>query len=698
MRPSAMSDLTPRLRLVVVVALVSQLVHQHPAAAQQAPAPQCNVPTFVDDLCADIADGGDVSIDDYKDCYGRLYDESVIPAFRAMAQCTHAKAAHGIGMVLESAANLTLADVTSDLCDISRAVNPAVTPALCGPDDDDEDSNTGLNTCVGNLNAIEEAFREYIDAERNAHDLDEYRRATYTPASFTYFTNLILAARQNRADCDGLLRSLRKALVPLGELRLAHPDYCEILRDSADYATVSQIDALAEWTRVDPDIDFSWHFDVGITFGAQCGYYAIGEDGGVEIEHETCRQFTAEYSQTLSGMDGALGWLNDNRGGIVFASSLAAAYILSYAGYGASGAGFYGALIGAGVGLFIAFVNVFMLWLDSRSLDNLIDDKEEKLREVVAYNLIKEAEFDEMIEARCPRWQTEVQRRFDTMLFLVDAPTHIDKIDQFFTLSDRLHGWYNELLLWATTPGPRGQRFLTELAEQELLAQKRAFDQRIFGARADQEIAAVRNELTAIKGAVTLLGCSNLGATERRTRKRQINVAASHFNAACSSATSAIAAQPDHPVAFADGAAERTVTCSYKGFRNGIAFLEIRNGSGFASNMTVKNATGVVIAQLNNISSETDFGQAGLPGFSCSSSLGGEFGTSAETRLAEATYPMRLQDNIPGLDESDASGLRSTIQTLDSQFRLKQSVCMRQLGAPMEIPRTAEACGLPAVQ
>jgi hypothetical protein len=697
MRPSATIDFLPRARLVVVVALVSQLVHQRPATAQQAPAPQCNVPVFVDDLCADIADGGDVSIDDYKDCYGRLYDDTVIPAFRAMAQCTHAKAAHGIGMVLESAATLTLADVTSDLCDIARAVNPAITPSLCGPDEAGETTSTGLNTCIGNLNALEEALRQYIDAERNATDLDTYRRATYTPASFTYFTNLILAARQNRADCDGLLRSLRKALVPLGELRLAHPDYCEILRDSADYAKVSQIDALAEWTRVDPDIEFDWYFNVGITLGAQCGYYEIDQNGGVSIEHKTCRQYTAEYSQTLAGMDGALGWLTDNRDMIVAVGTAAAAMILSYAGYGAS-AGPYGALIGAAIGLLISGVHAIMLWRDTEALEDLIDDKEEELRDVVASSLITEEEFDEMIETRCPRWQAEVQRRFDTMIFLVDAPTHIDNIDQFFTLSDRLHGWYNELLLWATTPGPNGQRFITELARQELLAQKSAFDQRIFGARADQEVAAVRNELTAIKGAVTLLGCSNLGTTERRNRKRQINVAASRFNAACSSVTSAIAVQPDQPVAFADAAAERTVTCSYKGFRNGITSLEIRNGSGSASNMTLKSATGAVIAQLSNVSSETDFGQTGLPGFSCSSSLGGEFGTTAATRLAEATYPMRLQDNIFGLDESDASGLRSTIQTLDSQFRLKQSVCMRQLGAPVEIPRTAEACGLPAVQ
>jgi hypothetical protein len=85
----------------------------------------------------------------------------------------------------------------------------------------------------------------------------------------------------------------------------------------------------------------------------------------------------------------------------------------------------------------------------------------------------------------------------------------------------------------------------------------------------------------------------------------------------------------------------------------------------------------------------------GFPGFACSSDGFHAFGTSAETRLAEATYPLHMQDNIFGFDDDDAESLRPAIQSLDSQLRLKEIVCTRQLGAEVSVPRTADACNIP---
>jgi hypothetical protein len=700
MRPCVTSR-TPQLRLFVIVALVSQLVHQRPVSAQANPRPRCAVPVLNDDPCANLADDEDVSIDDYKNCYRSLYDESVIPAFRAMAQCTHDKAEHGIVTVLRGAESLTLAEAKDTFCEISKIVAPHLTDELCGQQLSGETRReSGLLTCLGNMNAAEEDLRPYIDAERTATDLDEYRANAYTPAHLTYFTNAILAARQIRADCDGLLRSLRKRLVLLSELKLSHPDYCQILRDSANYEQVSRIDALAEWTRVDPAIDFDQYYHIELVVGAQCGYYEFGDNGQFSIEHTTCDQLTVQYEQNLAEFDGVLGWIADNNYLISTVTGPAATAILSYAWLGLTAGPATGlaAVIAVVTALLISGVQYLLLQRALDSLEELIDDKEEELRNAVATNLITEEEFNSLVEQRCPPWRDIVEERFETMLARIDAPTHISNIDGFFRLSDSLYSWYNELILWATTPQQNGDRFITELAHQELLAQKHEFDQRIFGARADQEVAAVRNELSAIKGAVTLLNCSNLSTTERRNRRRQLGVAVNRFNATCSSVMAAMAAQPDAPVAFAEPGVEATVTCSYQGFRNGIATLVISEGTGFTSTMTVKGAGGETVAQLIDVSSATDFSRAGLPGFSCSSTLGEEFGTAITNRLAAATYPLRLQDNLFGFDENDASGLRSTIQTLDSQFRLKQSVCMRQMGTPTDIPRTAEACGLPAVQ
>lgn len=676
MPPCVMTETIRRSSLLPVVVLVSLLVNQRPASAQGTPAPTCAVPNFPEEVCPN----NDGSIDSYKRCYRDLYDLSVIPGFRSMADCTHSKAVHGIRGVLEGAATRTLMWTQLALDTIASTIGPG----------------SGASTCIGNLNAIEQTLRPYIEAERDAPNIDAYRRATYTPALLTYFTNVLLSARQNRADCDQPLRSVRRSLVQLGDLKISHPDYCEILRESADYSQVSSIGALGGWTAVDPDIDFNEHFDLEISISSQCGYYDFS-NGQASIEHTTCGQLTSQYSATLGGMDGALGWIADNRELIVASSTAAAITILSAAGYGSS-AGPYGTAIGVAVGLVITGVTYIVLQREVDSLYDLIEDKERELRDVVAEHMITSEEFDALIEERCPGWQAVVEQRFDVMLRDFDGPTYVARIDGFFTLSDRLHDWYNELILWATTPGPNGQRFISELARQELLARKQAFDEQIFAARADQEIAAVRNQLNGAKSQAALLGCANLSPSRRREVKGKLNVAANLFSATCSAAMSAIAMAPGQPLAFADSTTERTVECAYEGFRHGVAAIEIVDGSGFTSNIIVKDGAGNVIARLNNVSSDTDFAEAGLAGFHCWSVLGGDFGKSATTRLAPATYALRLQDNLLGVDESDANLLRSAVQTLDSQFRLKQSVCLRQMGGTIDIPRTAEACGLPVVQ
>jgi len=199
------------------------------------------------------------------------------------------------------------------------------------------------------------------------------------------------------------------------------------------------------------------------------------------------------------------------------------------------------------------------------------------------------------------------------------------------------------------------------------------------------------------KATVTSLVCSGLTRKATLTLRNKLNVNVIGFNNKCLSVMDAVAAQPDQPVAFADGTVEPAVVCGYNGFRNDVASVEISDGDGFASNMTLKDATGAVLAQLTNVTSDTDFTQAGFPGFACVDPTARGFGSSADRQLAAATYPLHMQANVPGLLDSDGAGLRSSVQTLDSQLRLKVSTCARQLGITASIPRTADACGIPTI-
>ncbi len=671
MRNSALHDgMGLRTLGLVFVVLMVTVIHQQLADAQS-----CAVPLLKEPKCADG------SVDGYKQCYSDLYDHNVISAFESMAKCSHVKASKGIGELLEASATLVTGVVQKALKDIDEVINAKTGSPL---------------TCIGDLNAVRGTLQSFIDAERDARDLSAYRRSTYTPAHFSFFESTVLAARQNRAICDVPLQKIRKQLVLLSKLKAQHPDYCQILRDSAKYESVSKIDGLAEWTAMDPSIHFDAFFNFSITLNAQCGYYDFSSGGQAAVRNTSCSTLTTEYKQTLSAMDGALGWLAQNRDTIVATSTAVAATIFSLAGSGAS-AGPYGAAVGAVVGLIIAGIEYFTLQSDIDSLKDLIAEKQQAVRDVVAKNLITEAEFNDLATQACTPWRPAVEHRVDAMLGAFDFPKHLEMIDSYYKLSDNLHNWYNELFLWATTPGADGTSFLDSVATQDLLAQRNQFDQRIFGARADQEVAAENAALTNIKGTVTQLTCSNLPPPQRRSVRGKLNAGVNGFNGKCKDIMEALAVQLDQPVAFTDSTIASDVVCAYKGFRNGIASLEIRNGQGATSNMTVKDTSGGVVGQLSNISSATDFSQiATLPGFSCTSANGHPFGVSTGTRLAEATYPFRLQDNTFGFDEGKAATMRSAIQTLDGQLRLKVITCSRQLGnTAFNLPRTAETCGIP---
>jgi hypothetical protein len=654
------------------MALAGLLVAQHPAAAQS-----CTIPTLNDNVCANA--GG--SIDDYISCYRALYDQNVIPAFKAIATCSHAKASNGIRLGLESVATLVTDRIKHALAAIDAALN---------------DPSGPTNTCIGDLDTIAATLQPYLDGERNAPDLDAYRRARYTPEDLTFIEGVLLTARQARAACDGPLQTIRSSLNLLSSLKASQPDYCEIMRQSASYESVSHIDALAQWTAIDPNIHFDQFFNIFISLNPQCGYYDFSGSGQATVRPSSCPTATLQYSQTLTGMDGALGWLVKNRNAIVAVSTAAATTIFSMAGYGSS-AGPYGALVGLGVGLVIAGFEYISLQQSIDELNDLIASKERELEDVVAANLITEDQFADLITQLCTPWAPVVEQRVQDILAQFDVQSHLRKIDGYYTLSDQLNDWYNGLFLWAITPGQDGTSFLDVLAQEDLLAQKNQFDQRIFAARATEEVAAQKTELTNIKGTATLLVCSNLSASQKRAVRSQLNTGINGFNGKCRDTMNAVAVQPDQPVAFADTTNNSSVVCSYNGFRSDVASLEIHNGDGFASNMTLKDPAGTVLAQLVNVTSDTNFAQAGFPGFGCASPVLQAFGTSAGTRLAEGVYPLHIQDNLSGFRDSDASTLRTDVQTLDSQLRFKAIVCARQLGFPFTAARTGDACGIPTI-
>lgn len=687
MRSSAISDAMAggqpdaqttgsRGRAVVLgaVALAAVAAGPRPAAAQS-----CKVPALNDQLCA----GKQGTIDNYIECYGDLYDMSVIPAFEAIASCSQVKARKGLQATLESAAALITGKIESALALINATLSQP---------------NNVISSCVGGLNLVQQSLQTFLDGERtttNANELDAYRRAHYGPDTLTFIEGVLLTARQSRAACDGPLQQIRGDLAALRDLKAHQLDYCQVLRQSANYESVSHIDALAQWTPIDPSIHFDQYFDLSISLNSQCGYYDFST-GAAGVRTSSCSTATVQYAQTLSKMDGVLGWLARNRNSVISVSTAVATTIFGLAGYGSS-AGPYGALVGLGVGLVIGGLEYISLQNDIDELNDLIASKERELREVVQANLITEDEFANLITELCTPWKTVIDQRIDDMLARADLPQHLQTIDGYYALSDQLNNWYNGLFQWAITPGADGTRFLDTLAQESLLQQKSQFDQQIAGARALQEVAAQKTTLTDTKGNVTVLACANLTGKVAIKTRSTLNANVLRFNSECLAAMDAVAVQPDQAVAFADSTVEPTVICSYDGFRNDVASLEIVDGDGFASNMTLKDPSGAVLAQFPNVTSDTDFTQGGFPGFSCADPAAGEFGKSAKQRIAAATYPLHVQANVPGLRDSDAAGLRTDVQTLDSQLRLKVNSCARQLGITVSIPRPATACGIPTI-
>jgi len=279
------------------------------------------------------------------------------------------------------------------------------------------------------------------------------------------------------------------------------------------------------------------------------------------------------------------------------------------------------------------------------------------------------------------------------MLAGLHADEHVKTIDAYFALSDNLHTWYNELFLWATEPDAQGQRLIDELAKDELLAQRDAFDQQIFRARTDQEIAVQRNQLINLKAQTSLLDCTDIPAHQHRSVQGRLRGGLHAFNLTCSSLMQAIAVRTAQPVPFTESTATSDVSCAYTGFRSDVAALEIRAGAGFTADMTLRDAAGAVLAEFSTVSSDTP--AAGFAGFACTSESGAPFGTSAASRLTPGTYPLQLADNIYGFGDEEARALRPFIQDVDSQMRFKALVCNRQLGTPIDLPRTADACGIP---
>lgn len=663
-----------RMLALGAAAMAVLLVHQQTAAAQSC----SNPPVISDAKCLNFKN----TLDDYKSCYGELYDTAIIPAFTYITQCANDSTTQALRQALEQAASAVTGSVLTAISTMKEILN----------------SPLGPNPCINTMNGIHTELAEFIDGERNAPDLDAYRRATYTFDHLTRFTDLILDANQNRAGCDAPLHGMRRSLVLLNALKLQQLDYCQVLRNSAKYTTSATIQSLAEKAKVDPNIHFDQYFSAVITWNSQCGYFDLSGAGQATIRNTQCAQATIEYTQTLAQLDGSVvGWLAQNRAPIVALSAAAAATIFAYAGYG-SAAGPYGAAVGAAVGVIISAAEYLMLQHDENELQDFINGKQEQLQEVIQDNYITEDQFNSKLEQLCSSWQPVVAMRVQDHLKDLDPVKHIQEIDGYYDLSDLLNNWYNELFVWAIQPGPNGQRFIDEVAQQKLLAQQDSFNQRIFKARADQDVAAAQNTLTNIKADAALLNCLNLSSTQKRLVKLNMNPHITGFNNACRATMGPIAVQPDAPLPFANSTATSDIVCSYSGFRNDVATLEIHNGDGFSSNMTIKDPTGAVLAQLTNISSDTIFNQLSFPAFACSSISVQPFGTSADSQLAEGSYALHLGDNIPGLKPADAATLRSSVQTLDSQLRTKVIACARQLGSPLTTPRTADACGIPTIR
>lgn len=656
------------VRFAIALAVLLAVLIRHRSAVAQ----RCStIPNLDENECASIGN----SIDDYKRCYRALYDNDVIPAFRYIASCSHARADAALLAGLESAASVVTGTIKESIA--------AIEAALAGPN--------GAAGCFDQLKDIDAKLELVITREKAAPDLDAHRRNNYDAEDLTSFMNLVLGARQNRAACSDALLRIRQRLVLLSELKARHLDYCKVLRDSARYENASRILSLAQWTAIDPNIHFDHYFNASITWNVQCGYFDLS-DAGSSIRYTPCLQNTAEYTQTLSEIDRSLvGWLSDNRNAIVAVSAAAGSTIASLAGAGAS-AGPLGASIGLVVGAIIAGIDYWMLRSALDELHDLIADKEQELKDVVAQRYITEPAFHARLEELCSTWQPVVEERIEHMLAGLHAAEHIQDIDAYFARSDKLHDWYNELFLWATKPGPGGQRFIDVVTEQALLAQRDAFDRQLFRARTDQEIAKQKNLLAALKGNTSLLGCTNIPSPQRRSVQAQLRGGLYAFNVQCASLMQALAVRTEGPVPFTDPSATSDVSCAYNGFRSDVTSLEIRAGAGSAADMTLRDPAGTVIAELTGVTSDR---APGFAGFGCASESGAPFGTSAASRLTPGTYPLHVADSIYGFGVSEAQALRPFLQDVDSKMRFKAVVCNRQLGTPIDLPRTADACGIP---
>ena len=536
---------------LVIVLVAAVLLQSGTAAAQHCPEP----PALNDNVCRDIGN----SIADYKECYRQLYDDNVIPAFDVIASCSHARADAAMQAALEGAAATVTGGIKQALDNLEST--------LAAPNE--------TARCLPQLNDIADGLKRWMAEEEEAPDLDAYRRSHYGFEHLTKFTSAVLAARQNRALCGDALQRIRDTLVLLAALKAQHLDYCQVLRASVPYVNASRLQSLAQETAIDPDIHFDRYFNFSVTWNTQCGSFEFNGTG-TTIQHTPCLQATAEYQYIVSELDNAVvGWLSDHRDAIVAVSTVAAATIAGLVGKGATAAGVYGAAAGFVAGVVISAVNYFMMKDDEAELEDLIADKQQELKDVIARRYISEAQFHALLAERCSAWRPVVDGRIQAMLAGLDAAKHVQAIDAYFALSNTLHAWYNALFLWATEPDAHGQRFIDALAEQELLAQRDAFDQEIFRARTHQEMAVQQNLLVNLKAQTSLLDCTDIPAPQRRSVQARLRGGLHVFNLACASLMQALAVRTEQPVPFTDSAAASDVSCAYTGFRSDVAALEI---------------------------------------------------------------------------------------------------------------------------
>jgi hypothetical protein len=674
MRPSAIEPTRRRRRLARELALVLAIVLTV-ATTGRAQANVCGAVPLVDDT---LCDGAADTIDGYKQCYAKLYDESVIPVFDFIARCSHPRADAALRTALESAGAVVTRTVRGALASMEAAM------AASGP-----------QTCMQQMNGIGAALAPYLAAEAAAPDLPAYRRASYTYSQFVAFTDLLLAARENRATCGAPLSKIRDQLRLLQQLKVSHLNYCAVLEDSAKYEDFTKLSSLAQWTRVDPNIDFGQHLEFSITWNTHCSTFDISN---AQTTYTPCAQGTFEYQNVLTAMDDSFaGWLAEHRNAISAATAATVSTIAWYAGYG-SYAGPIGAAAATAVAVVIGALQYWSLREDIEELEELIDDKERELKTIVEANYITAAQFDGKRAALCGGWEAVMDQRIQSMLSALDT-RHLQKLDGYFALNDKLQRWYNDLLLWAVQPDAEGERFLDELAEQGLLAQRYQFDEALFRARAEQEMAAQENLLVNQKGALTALSCLNIPAPQKRGVQIRLRGGINSFNLSCNALTSALAlATP--PLAFASSSPPAPpptsdVQCDYRGFRTDVEAIEVQDGAGSSATLVVKNGAGAQVAVAANITSATPRAAYGVPGLFCASPSGAAFGTSASTELAPGAYPLTLINNIYGFEPEDADQMRLFLKDIDEDVRVKSMICTRQLGSQTTVPRTADACGIP---